>query len=137
MELFLNMAVLHEKMPSLLQNLLLGREGDIVRSGGRSYSPDAVSLMTLHASKGLEFPVVFVSGVKDGTIPLKNRRGDGDPDEERRLFYVGMTRAQDELVLLTSSPRSPFLSGLPADLLSEGTAFERKKAPEFEQVSFF
>ncbi len=137
MELFLNMAVLHEKMPSLLQNLLLGREGDVVRSGGRSYSSDAVSLMTLHASKGLEFPVVFVSGVKDGTIPLKNRRGDCDPDEERRLFYVGMTRAQDELVLLTSSSRSPFLPGLPADLLSEGTTFERKKAPEFEQVCFF
>ena len=137
MGLFLNMAVLHEKMPSLLQNLLLGREGDVVRSGGRSYSPDAVSLMTLHAAKGLEFPVVFVSGVKDGTIPLRNRRGDCDPDEERRLFYVGMTRAQDELVLLTSSAPSPFLAGLPADLLSSGTAFERKKAPEFEQVSFF
>ncbi|WP_312694856.1 UvrD-helicase domain-containing protein [Caproiciproducens sp.] len=137
MELFLNMAVLHEKMPSLLQNLLLGREGDVVRSGGKIYSPDAVSLMTLHASKGLEFPVVFMSGIKDGVIPLKNRRGDCDPDEERRLFYVGMTRGQDELVLLTSSLRSPFLSGLPTDLLSEGTAFERKKAPEFEQVSFF
>ena len=137
MELFLNMAVLHEKMPSLLQNLLLGKEGDLVRSGGRSYSPDAVSLMTLHAAKGLEFPVVFVTGVKDGTIPLKNRRGGCDPDEERRLFYVGMTRARDELILLTSSARSPFLSGLPADLLSSGTAFERKKAPEFVQVSFF
>ena len=137
MELFLNMAVLYEKMPPLLQNLLLGKEGDVVRSGGRSYSPDAVSLMTLHAAKGLEFPVVFVSGVKDGTIPLKNRRGDCDPDEERRLFYVGMTRAQDELILLTSSARSPFLSGLPAGLLSSGTAFARKKAPEFVQVSFF
>lgn len=137
MELLSNMAVLHEKMPSLLQNLLLGKEGDVVRSGGRSYSPDAVSLMTLHAAKGLEFPVVFVSGVKDGTIPLKNRLGDCDLDEERRLFYVGMTRAQDELIVLTSSTRSPFLAGLPANLLSEGTAFERKKAPEFEQVSFF
>ena len=137
MELFANMAVLHEKMPSFLQNLLLGKEGDLARSGGRSYSPDAVSLMTLHAAKGLEFPVVFVSGVKDGTIPLKNQRGDCDTDEERRLFYVGMTRAQDELVLLTSSPRSPFLAGLPEGLLSAGTAFERKKTPEYVQVSFF
>ena len=137
MERFAGMAVLHEKMPSLLQNLLLGREGDVVRSGGKSYSTDAVSLMTLHAAKGLEFPVVFVSGVSDGCIPLKNRRGECDGDEERRLFYVGMTRARDELILLTSSARSPFLACLPESLLSEGTAFERKKEPEFEQVSFF
>lgn len=137
MELFSNIAVLHEDMPAFLQNLLLGQEGDLLRNGGRSYSSDAVSLMTLHAAKGLEFPVVFVCGVSDGMIPLKNRRGDCDPSEERRLFYVGMTRAQDELTLLTSSARSPFLAGLPTNLLSEGSAFKRKKAPEFEQVSFF
>lgn len=137
MELFSNVAVLHEKMPAFLQNLLIGREGDVVRSGGKRYSPNAVSLMTLHAAKGLEFPVVFVSGVNDGTIPLKNRNGGCDPGEERRLLYVGMTRAREELILLTSSARSPFLSGLPVKLFSAGTAFERKKAPEFEQISFF
>lgn len=137
MELFSHMAVLHGDMPSFLQNLLLGKEGDLLRSSGRSYAPDAISLMTLHAAKGLEFPVVFVGGVKDGTIPLKNRHGTGSLDEERRLFYVGMTRAQDELVLLTSSERSPFLATLPADLLSKKSAFEQKKVLEFKQASLF
>lgn len=132
MELFFNTAVLHENMPALLQNLLLGKEGDVVRRGGKNYSSDAVSLMTLHAAKGLEFPVVFVTGVVDGTIPLENRRGDCDLAEERRLFYVGMTRAREELVLLTSAARSRFLAGLPAALVSPGLAFERKKAPAFE-----
>ena len=131
------MAVMHDKMSSLLQNLLLGREGDVVRSGAKSYSPDAVSLMTLHAAKGLEFPVVFISGVSDGIIPLKNRKGDCDIDEERRLFYVGMTRAKEELIILTSSAPSPFLADFPEGFCSEGNAFERKKAPEFEQIKFF
>ncbi len=137
MEQFAGMAVLHETMPSLLRNLLLGREGDVRRCGGKSYSPDAVSLMTLHAAKGLEFPAVFVCGVKEGCIPLKNRGGACDEDEERRLLYVGMTRARDELILLTSAARSPFLSGLPAGLFSEGCVLERKKEPECEQLSFF
>ena len=137
MELFSDMAALHAKMPALLQNLLLGRDADVVRSDGKNYTSDTVSLMTLHAAKGLEFPVVFISGVKDGTIPLKNRNGDCDPEEERRLFYVGMTRAQDELILLAPSAPSPFLDDLRADFLSTETAFERKKAPEFEQISFF
>ncbi len=136
-KLFSNMAVMHDKMSSLLQNLLLGREGDVVRSGAKSYSPDAVSLMTLHAAKGLEFPVVFISGVSDGIIPLKNRKGDCDIDEERRLFYVGMTRAKEELIILTSSAPSPFLADFPEGFCSEGNAFERKKAPEFEQIKFF
>ncbi|MCI1990870.1 MAG: UvrD-helicase domain-containing protein [Oscillospiraceae bacterium] len=137
MELFSAMAALHSNMPDLLQNLLLGRDADVVRSDGRNYTSDTVSLMTLHAAKGLEFPVVFISGVKDGTIPLKNRNGDCAPEEERRLFYVGMTRAQDELILLTSSVPSPFLADLRADFLATEAAFERKKTPEFEQISFF
>jgi len=136
MQLFLNMAVLHEKMPELLQNLLLVRESDMVCSGTKRYAADAVSLMTLHAAKGLEFPVVFVTGVKDGCIPLKTR-GTCDEAEERRLLYVGMTRARDELVLLTSPAYSPFLSKLPEDLFTKGVTLERKPAPEFEQIRFF
>jgi DNA helicase-2/ATP-dependent DNA helicase PcrA len=76
---------------------------------------DAVSLLTVHKAKGLEFPVVFMPGLVDGRFPARTRREplglpaalvdevlpEGDPhlQEERRLFYVGMTRARDELVL--------------------------------------
>lgn len=54
-----HMAVLHRHLQSFLQELTLGAEGDVQRSGGKQYTPDAVTLMTLHGSKGLEFPVVF------------------------------------------------------------------------------
>ncbi|MGZ6265899.1 MAG: ATP-dependent helicase, partial [Candidatus Limnocylindrales bacterium] len=76
---------------------------------------DAVAVLTVHKAKGLEFPVVFMTGLVDGRFPARTRREplamptelvretlpDGDPhvQEERRLFYVGMTRARDELVL--------------------------------------
>ncbi|WP_462137099.1 ATP-dependent helicase [Candidatus Mycalebacterium sp.] len=58
---------------------------------------DTVKLMTLHASKGLEFPVVFIVGVNENVIPLV--RDDSDIEEERRVFYVGMTRAKKRLFL--------------------------------------
>jgi uncharacterized protein (TIGR00375 family) len=137
MELLFNTSVLHDGMPSFLENLALGRESDVVRSGGKSYSPDAVSLMTLHGAKGLEFPVVFLCGVTDGLIPFRSRGDDCDPDEERRLFYVGMTRAQDELVLLTSRSPSPFLDGIPGEHLISGNAFVRRQEPAFRQLSLF
>lgn len=64
---------------------------------------DHVSLMTFHNAKGLEFPVVFVTGVEEGLLPYFKANGDDDEiAEERRLFYVGMTRAED-LLLLTGA----------------------------------
>jgi superfamily I DNA/RNA helicase len=137
MDLLLHTAILHDTMAAFLQNLLLGREGDVVRSGAKRYNPDAVSLMTLHGAKGLEFPIVFLCGVTDGMIPYRNHRKNCNIDEERRLFYVGMTRAQAELVLLTSAKRSPFLSGLCEEYLSIENAFTRGPAPAFEQFSLF
>lgn len=68
-------------------------------------SIDAVSLMTIHAAKGLEFPDVMVCGVEEGSLPCEN----GDLEEERRLFYVGLTRAKERVSLLHC--RSRFLFG--------------------------
>lgn len=65
---------------------------------------NAVSLLTLHSSKGLEFPVVFIAGFDEGLIPY-TLTSDTDIEEERRLFYVGMTRAMDELILIHSRQR--------------------------------
>ncbi len=135
LEPLLNTAVMYDTMEDLLTALALGQEGDVVRSGGRCYAADAVSLMTIHGAKGLEFPVVFLCGVAEGLIPFENRKGECNLDEERRLFYVAMTRAQEELILLTYGEPSPFLSGLPSECLAPGQALLRKQATAF-QFSF-
>ena len=137
MEMLYNTSVMYDKMASFLHNLVLGNESDLVRSGGKKYTPDAVSLMTLHGAKGLEFPVVFLCGVTEELIPFRGRSGNCDTDEERRLFYVGMTRARDELLLLTSHTPSPFLVDLPAETLMTGNAFTRRPASPFKQLSLF
>ena len=85
---------------------------------------DCISVLTLHAAKGLEFPVVFIVGCEDGLLPLAwGQRSEADLDEERRLFYVGMTRAMTRLYLCRARQRlwrgrvqalapSPFLDNL-------------------------
>lgn len=93
---------------------------------------DAVTLMTLHSAKGLEFPVVFIAGLEDGLFPILRDEGDGSSDdaleEERRLFYVGITRAQDRLFLSYAMQRrrydglrwssiSRFVEEIPEDLI--------------------
>lgn len=72
---------------------------------------DAVNLLTLHAAKGLEFPVVFMVGMDDGIFPDARATriyGDGDLSEERRLCYVGMTRARERLFMSSASRRMLF-----------------------------
>ncbi len=70
---------------------------------------NAVTLMTLHAAKGLEFPVVFLAGVEEGLFPLsRNTEDPRDLEEERRLFYVGSTRAKDKLYLFWAKNRKRF-----------------------------
>ncbi|MBI5407818.1 MAG: UvrD-helicase domain-containing protein [Nitrospirae bacterium] len=88
------------------------------------YDPkaEAVTLMTMHTAKGLEFKVVFIAGVEDGLIPFTLNKEDVDIEEERRLFYVGMTRAKDELFLIHARNRFIYgqrLSPSPSTFLGE------------------
>lgn len=76
-----------------------------------SNNDDAVTLMTLHSAKGLEFPVVFIAGIEDGLMPHFHAIKDPDElEEERRLLYVGMTRARDRLVLSRAKKRKLYTS---------------------------
>jgi len=70
---------------------------------------NAVSLLTLHSAKGLEFPVVFISGLEEGLFPLARQLSDEENlEEERRLFYVGATRAEEKLYLSAALNRQRF-----------------------------
>ena len=94
-------------------------------------SADAVTLMTLHNAKGLEYPVVFLTGLEDGLFPLSQSFDDPPKlEEERRLFYVGITRAEEKLYLshtemrrrngeLLPSIKSRFLREIAATSLDE------------------
>ncbi len=64
-----DMSVLYPDMEDFLHTLVFGEDGDVKRSGGRKFTADAVTLMTLHGSKGLEFPVVFILGFTEGVFP--------------------------------------------------------------------
>lgn len=74
------------------------------------YDPraDRITLMTLHAAKGLEFPVIFIVGCEETILPYALAGRKSDLEEERRLFYVGMTRAQQRLILLHAKRRTLF-----------------------------
>jgi len=90
-------------LPLFLNNVSLLQEGEI-------FTPDreAVMLMTAHGAKGLEFPVVFIAGLEEGLFPYQRQSSEGeeqDSEEERRLFYVAMTRAREKLYLLHAKSR--------------------------------
>ena len=107
-----------------------------MRGEKKAYAAGAVTLMTLHGAKGLEFPVVFLCGVKKGTIPMELKGRETDIEEERRLFYVGITRAKERLYLLTEAEPSPFLADLAPACLQRGDTLERE-APQGRQLSLF
>lgn len=127
------MTVFYDDLQSFLDNLLLGEEQDLKRNAcGALYKAGAVSLMTLHAAKGLEFPVVFVCGLSEDRFPA----GAADTEEERRLFYVGMTRAKEELILTCQDRPSMFLAEIPPESLRREDAYKRKHAVVSEQMHF-
>ncbi|WP_377803015.1 DNA helicase PcrA [Bacillus amyloliquefaciens] len=124
-------------------------------SGGK----DAVTLMTLHAAKGLEFPVVFLMGMEEGVFPhSRSLMEEAEMEEERRLAYVGITRAEEELYLTNAkmrtlfgrtnmNPESRFIREIPGDLLENlnekktprmqpGRKVQPKRGPVFRPVSY-
>jgi DNA helicase-2/ATP-dependent DNA helicase PcrA len=113
-----------EGLQAFLESAALSSDQDDLKD-----EQNAVRLMTVHAAKGLEFPVVFITGLEEGLFPYE--RQDDDPqsrEEERRLMYVALTRARHKLYLCYASYRtvfgakmstipSQFLSDIPGDLL--------------------
>ena len=110
---------------------------------------DRITLMTLHASKGLEFKCVFIAGLENGILPLYRAKEEKEIEEERRLLYVGMTRAKERLFLshsekrfwlgtLKNLPISPFLTKVQDDLLKL-SSFKKvyKEKDNTEQLSLF
>jgi len=81
----------------LAQLVLLSSEG--AEKGAEDAARDKIRLSTIHQAKGLEFPTVFLIGASEGCLPLQRAIDAGDVDEERRLFYVAVTRAEDELYI--------------------------------------
>lgn len=108
---------------------------------------EKVSLMTIHAAKGLEFPVVFIAGCENGLIPLARNGAKTDINEERRLFYVAMTRAKDHLFLTRAKKRtrygktdfcriSPFVADIENKLLKNESASLTKKKKQVQMTLF-
>jgi DNA helicase-2/ATP-dependent DNA helicase PcrA len=109
---------------------------------------DAVALMTMHMAKGLEFKVVFVTGAEVGIVPFSLGREDADVEEERRLFYVAMTRAKEELFVVHARKRflygrrlpgspTPFLSEVPRELVRTSALSDKTKKKEGKQMGLF
>ncbi len=137
MQKLLQASVFYKTMTEFLYALELGVESDLKRCGSKKYTSDTVTVMTLHGSKGLEFPVAFIYGVEKGSIPLENEKHPADKEEERRLFYVGMTRAKEELILTTSGEESEFISAIPGDVSVHENEERKKKEQEWQQMSLF
>jgi superfamily I DNA/RNA helicase len=114
------------------------KEEDDDESQGRG-----VTLITLHAAKGLEFPHVYLIGLEEGLLPHDRSKVEGTVDEERRLLYVGITRARETLALTwcrdrikygSPAPSTPssFIKELPADWIEHQSATQILRAPVSE-----
>ncbi|RIK77509.1 hypothetical protein DCC62_09425 [candidate division KSB1 bacterium] len=131
-----NLSRWHTTPRALLDALALQNEADQIEARA-----EKISVMTLHAAKGLEFPVVFIAGCEEGLTPMRLENLQGDLAEERRLFYVGMTRAKERLYLVRAArrmlfgktrqhPASPFL----ADIEEQLKAYEHWQAKPKKNV---
>jgi DNA helicase-2/ATP-dependent DNA helicase PcrA len=125
-----------ERLQLFLETVSLVNEIDELSDDGHA---GAVTLMTLHNAKGLEFPVIFMVGLEDGVFPHMRSLGEpAEMEEERRLFYVGVTRAEQRLFLINAIQRalwgapnfngpSRFLREIPDGLLEEESRVTRDR----------
>ena len=132
-----------ERLHRFLEHISLDRERDEDDETG-----DAVTLITVHSCKGLEFPHVYIAGVEDGLIPHSRSKAEGTLDEERRLFYVAITRAQMTLTMSHCENRrkfgdlipchpSPFLKEIPEELVVHGNEVGSEPVSDEEGRDFF
>ncbi|HRB98457.1 MAG TPA: 3'-5' exonuclease, partial [Dermatophilaceae bacterium] len=117
------------ELDAFLERVSLVADADEIPDSPEAAASGVVTLMTLHTAKGLEFPVVFLTGLEDGTFPHMRSLGDAvELEEERRLAYVGITRARERLHLSRAAvrsawgapqyhPASRFLDEIPAGLV--------------------
>ena len=124
-----------EGVERLLEEAALQSEQDELSRDERN----SISLMTVHASKGLEFNTVFVTGLEQGLFPSEREGGgERDPEEERRLFYVALTRAKSRIFLSHASERmrwgsrehtlpSEFIADIDARRLLQPASFEEEE----------
>ena len=147
LERLMRLAEWAASLPELFETILLGQDADYEYTRAKGPAPmEAVKVMTLHAAKGLEFPVVFICGVEDGLLPVHTT--DAEIAEERRLFYVGLTRAREEVILVRARTRqrhgtrqpstvSPFIHELPGELLREEDVEVPRQEKRAMQLSLF
>lgn len=129
-------------LSEFLEQIALVSEADNLEE-----TPNATTLLTLHAAKGLEFPVVFITGLEDGLLPHSRSLDDGEElAEERRLLYVGLTRAKDRVYLSHAFRRtyfgdssvgvpSRFLLDLPVDVLDEVNSPSARRGESRQRAS--
>ena len=126
--------LLFSRLQTFLEEIVLDTE----REEEYEEPGEAVTLITMHSCKGLEFPHVYIVGMEDGLLPHSRSRAEGTLDEERRLFYVAITRAKETLTIGHCASRrkygqlaprhpSPFLKDLPPELVEH--ADEKSKLP--------
>ena len=130
MEKLCQAAVFYKTMGEMADDLAFGQESDLRRCGGKAYTADSVTLMTFHGSKGLEFPAVILYGVRKGLVPLEFKGRETDWEEERRLLYVAVTRAKEELIVTRSGEGSMFMEGLRGKSFARERIRQKQTGPE-------
>jgi DNA helicase II / ATP-dependent DNA helicase PcrA len=129
-----------KSLVAFLTDLALVADIDRLDDDGQKKT-DFVTLMTLHSAKGLEFPVVFLIGMEEGVFPhSRSLMEEAEMEEERRLAYVGITRAEEELFITNAqmrtlfgrtnmNPESRFIKEIPAELVEDAAPKPKRTAP--------